>query len=166
MEPTPYFHSSLSLPPFSQSECTSRQLHFSCKHLHRHFPLPLSHQFISCRCVKDRGLGREMWFCLPSNSPESDFQTISPYQTMRLNYHIIFQHLNLLSPRLRQFHRRKMPFLNSPVPLQLHLKALLEDLGPSAVVIEMIAMLFVDTVMGQRGRDSSSNPDKGVQSFS
>lgn len=84
---------------------------------------------------------------------------------MRLNYHIIFQHLNLLSPRLRQFHRRKMPFLNSPVPLQLHLKALLEDLGPGAVVIEMIAMLFVDTVMGERGRDSSSNPDKGEQSF-
>lgn len=84
---------------------------------------------------------------------------------MRLNYHIIFQHLNLLSPRLRQFHRRKMPFLNSPVPLQLHLKALLEAIGPGAVVIEMITMLFVDTVMGQRGRDSSSNPDKGVQSF-
>lgn len=84
---------------------------------------------------------------------------------MRLNYHIIFHHLNLLSPRLRQFHRRKMPFLNAPVPLQLHLKALLEDLCPGAVVIEMIAMLFVDTVMGQRGRDSSSNPDKGVQSF-
>ncbi len=58
-----------------------------------------------------------------------------------------------------------MPFLNLPVPLQLHLKALLEDLGPSAVVIEMIAMLFVDTVMGQRGRDSSSNPDRGEQSF-
>lgn len=58
-----------------------------------------------------------------------------------------------------------MPFLNSPVPLQLHLKALLEDLGPSAVVIEMIAMLFVDTVIGERGRDSSSNPDKGAQSF-
>lgn len=58
-----------------------------------------------------------------------------------------------------------MPFLNSPVPLQLHLKALLEDLGPSTVVIEMIAMLFVDTVMGERGRDSSSNPNKGVQSF-
>lgn len=84
---------------------------------------------------------------------------------MQLNYHIIFQHLHLLSPRLRQFHRRKMPSLNSPVPLQLHLKALLEDLGPSAVVIEMIAMLFVDTVIGERGRDSSSNPDKGVQSF-
>lgn len=84
---------------------------------------------------------------------------------MQLNYHIIFQHLHLLSPRLRQFHRRKMPFLNSLVPLKLHLKALLEDLGPSAVVIEMIAMLFVDTVIGERDRDSSSNPDKGVQSF-
>jgi len=58
-----------------------------------------------------------------------------------------------------------MPFLNLPVPLELHLKALLEDLGPSAVVIEMIAMLFVDTVMGQRGKDSSLNPGKGVQSF-
>ena len=84
---------------------------------------------------------------------------------MRLNYHIIFQHLNLLFPRLRQFHRRKMPFLNSPMPLQLHLKAPLEDLAPSAVIIEMIVMLFFDTVIGQRGRDSSSNPDKGVQSF-
>lgn len=84
---------------------------------------------------------------------------------MRLNYHIIFQRLNLLSPRLRQFHRRKMPFLNFPVPLELHLKALLEDLGPSAVVIEMIAMLFFDTVMGRGGKDSSLNPGKGVQSF-
>lgn len=84
---------------------------------------------------------------------------------MRLNYHIIFQHLNLLSPRLKQFHRRKMPSLSSSVPLQLHLKAPLEDLDPSAVIIEMIAMLFVDRVMGQRGRGSSSNPDKGAQSF-
>lgn len=50
------------------------------------------------------------------------------------------------------------------MPLQLHLKALLEGIGPGAVVIEMITMLFVDTVMGQRGRDSSSNPDNGVQS--
>lgn len=108
---------------------------------------------------------REGNVVLPSNSPESDFQTISPHQTMRLNYHIIFQHLNLLSPRLRQFHRRKMPSLNSPVPLQLHLKALLEDLGPSAVIIEMIAMLFVDTVMGERCTELSSNPDKGMQSF-
>lgn len=82
---------------------------------------------------------------------------------MRLNYHRIL--LTLLSARLRQYHRRKMPFLNSPMPLQLHLRALLGDLGPSAVVIEMMAKLFVDTVMGQRGRDSSSNPDKGVQSF-
>ena len=71
---------------------------------------------------------------------------------MRLNYHIIFQYLNLLSPRLRQFHRRKMPLLSSPVPLQLHLKALLEDLDPSAVIIKMIAMLFAETLMGQRGR--------------
>ncbi len=51
------------------------------------------------------------------------------------------------------------------MPLQLHLKALLEDLGPGAVVIEMIAMLFVDTVMGERSSDSSSNPDKGVKSL-
>lgn len=58
-----------------------------------------------------------------------------------------------------------MPFLNSTVPLQLHLKALLEDLAPSAVIIEMIVMLFGDTVIGQRGRDSSSNPVKGMQSF-
>lgn len=85
---------------------------------------------------------------------------------MRVNYHIIFQHLNLLSPRLRQFHRRKMPFLYSLVPLQLHLKALLEDIGPSAFVIEMIAMLFLDTVMEERRRDSSSNSDKGAQSKS
>lgn len=58
-----------------------------------------------------------------------------------------------------------MPSLSSSVPLQLHLKAPLEDLDPSAVIIEMIAMLFVDRVMGQRGRGSSSNPDKGAQSF-
>lgn len=58
-----------------------------------------------------------------------------------------------------------MPSLSSSVPLQLHLKAPLEDLDPRAVIIEMIAMLFVDRVMGQRGRGSSSNPDKGVQSF-
>lgn len=104
---------------------------------------------------------REGNVVLPSNSPESDFQTISPERTMRLNYHIIFQHLNLLSPRLRQFHRRKMPFLNSPRPFQLHLKALLKDVGPSAVIIEMIAMLVVDTVMGQRGRGAPSHPDVG-----
>lgn len=108
---------------------------------------------------------REGNVVLPSNSPESHFQTISPDRTVRLNYHIIFQHLNSLSPRLRQFHRRKMPFLRSPVPLQLLLKALLEDLDPSAAVIEMIGMLFFDTVMGQRGRESSSNRDKGVHSF-
>lgn len=70
---------------------------------------------------------------------------------MWLNYHIIFQHLNLLSPRLRQFRRRKMPFLGSPVPFQLLLEALLEDLDPCAVIIEMIAMLFFDTVAGQSG---------------
>lgn len=114
---------------------------------------PPSHQFISCRCVKDRGLG-EGNVVLPSNSLQKvTFRAFPSYptKTMRLNYHIIFQHLNLLSPRLRQFHRRKMPSsLDSPVPLQLHLKALLEDLGPRAVVIEMIATLFVDTVMGQK----------------
>lgn len=49
--------------------------------------------------------------------------------------------------------------------LQLHLKALLEDLYGSAVIIEMIATVCVDTVMGQSGRNSSSNPGKGVQSF-
>lgn len=48
-----------------------------------------------------------------------------------------------------------MPFLNLPVPLQLHLKALLEDLDLSVVVIEMIAALFTDTIMGQRGRHMS-----------
>lgn len=45
-----------------------------------------------------------------------------------------------------------MPSLNSPVLLQLQLKALLEDLDPGAFIIEMIAMLFVETLMGQRGR--------------
>lgn len=94
---------------------------------------------------------REGNVVLPSNSPESAFQTISPYQTMWLNYHIIFQHLNLLSPRLRQFRRRKMPFLGSPMPFQLLLKAPLDDLDPGAVIIEMIAMLFFDIVTGQRG---------------
>lgn len=85
---------------------------------------------------------------------------------MWLNYHIIFQHLNLLSPTLRQFSLvKKCLSSNSRVPLQLHLKAPLEDLNPRAVVIEMTAMLFVDAVMGQSGRDSSSNPDKGLQSF-
>lgn len=51
------------------------------------------------------------------------------------------------------------------MPLQLHLKALLEDLNPSTVIIEMIAMFSVDTVTGQSGSDSSSNPLRGVQSF-
>lgn len=59
-----YPHASFRLSPFSQSKCTSRQLHFSSKHLHGDFPLPLSHQFILCHCVKDRGLGREMYSCL------------------------------------------------------------------------------------------------------
>lgn len=59
-----------------------------------------------------------------------------------------------------------MPVLYSPVPLQLHLKALLEDVSPSAFVIEMIAMLFLDTVMEERRRESSSNSDKGAQSKS
>lgn len=58
-----------------------------------------------------------------------------------------------------------MPFLSLPVLLQLLLKALLEDLNPSAVIIEMIAMLFFDIVMGQRGRESPSNRDKGEQFF-
>lgn len=56
-----------------------------------------------------------------------------------------------------------MPFC-SPKPLQLHLKALLEDCDPSTVVIEMIAVLFFDTIMGQRVKESSSNTDKGGQS--
>lgn len=56
-----------------------------------------------------------------------------------------------------------MPFY-SPKPLQLHLKALLEEPDPSTVVIEMIAMLFFDTIMGQRVKESSSNTDKGEQS--
>lgn len=56
----PQSYSGFCLPPFSQSECTIRQLHFYCKHLPWHFPLPLSHQFISCHCMKDRGLVGEM----------------------------------------------------------------------------------------------------------
>lgn len=76
----PQSYSSFCLPPFSQSECTIRQLHFYCKHLHWHFPLPLSHQFISCHCMKDRGLV-EGNVVLPSNSLESHFQTVSPTKT-------------------------------------------------------------------------------------
>lgn len=59
------------------------------------------------------------------------------------------------------FTKEKCLSSNSLMPLQLHLKALLEDLYSSAVIIEMIAMVFVDTVMAQSGQDSSSNPDKG-----
>lgn len=44
-----------------------------------------------------------------------------------------------------------MPSLGSPVPLQLHLKAPLEDVGLSALVIEMIATLFLDKVVEERG---------------
>lgn len=35
------------------------------------------------------------------------------------------------------------------MPFQLLLKAPLDDLDPSAVIIEMIAMLFFDIVTGQ-----------------
>lgn len=44
-----------------------------------------------------------------------------------------------------------MPSLCLPVPLQLHLKAPLEDVGLSALVIEMIATLFLDKAMEERG---------------
>lgn len=159
-------YSSLFLPPptLSQSECTSGLAPFQQQTF---TATPYSPSVSSIHFAPLRE-GQRTWegdVVLPSNSPESDFQTISPNQTMQLNYHIISQHLNLLSPRLRQFHRRKTPSLNLLVPLQLHLKALLQDLSPSTVVIEMIAMLFVDTVMGKRGRDTFSNPDKGEQSF-
>lgn len=51
------------------------------------------------------------------------------------------------------------------MPLQLQLKALLENCDPSAVVIEMIAMLFFDTIIGQRAKKSSSNTDKESNLF-
>lgn len=44
-----------------------------------------------------------------------------------------------------------MPFCFSAVSLQLHLKALLEVIGPSAFVNEMTAVLFLETVMEQSG---------------
>lgn len=157
--------SSLRLLPPTRSECTSRRLHFSSKHLQRHFPLSLSHQFISCCCVKDRRLGREMLFCLLILEKVTFRQFAQLSHVAELSHH--FSATQFTVPRTEAISHEeeggKMPFY-SPKPLQLHLKALLEERDPSTVVIEMIAMLFFDTIMGQRVKESSSNTDNGEQS--
>lgn len=141
----PHSHSGLCLPPFSRSECRNRQLHFYCKHLHWHFPLPLSHQFISCHCVKDGGLRREMQFC----PLESDFQTASPEKPCERIITWFFTNSISCPQDWGNFTEEKC--LHFPVSQKLHLQALLEDVCAFAFIIEMISVLFLDTLMAECG---------------
>lgn len=123
------------------------------------FPLRLSDQFISSHRVKDGETREGDAVFPPSNSPHSDSQTIfsaapcHPTHThthpdqqnhaAELSHHF-FRHLNLLSPRLGQFRRRKMPFSSLGLwALQLHLKALLQEVSPRAFIIERIAAVIL-----------------------
>lgn len=82
--------SSLRLLPPTRSECKRRRLHFSCKHLQRRFSLSLSllsHQFISCCCVKDGRLRREMLFCLLILEKVTFRQFAQPSHVAELSHH-------------------------------------------------------------------------------
>lgn len=50
-------------------------------------------------------------------------------------------------------------------PLRLRLRALLEALRPGAAVIEMIAMLLADTIMGRKRQGETSNPRESERNY-
>lgn len=58
---------------------------------------------------------------------------------------MIFQQLNFLPQDWGNFTEEKC--LHLPVSQKLHLTALFEDIGPIAFIIEMVLMLFLDTVI-------------------
>lgn len=64
---------------------------------------------------------------------------------MWANYHMTFQQLNFLPQDWGNFTEEKC--LHFPVSQKLHLTAPLEHICPIAFIIEMILMLFLDTVM-------------------
>lgn len=110
---------------------------------------------------------------LLSNSPQSDFQTTATAaaaapaapsnHAAELSHHFSAPQFTVPKTEAISQGKNAFPQFAHAPPITSQGRTLRPD--PGAVVIEMIAMLFFDAVMGQRGIDSSSSPDKRVQSF-